>query len=105
MTWNLDERVRSAMISDSLDVLGIRNNAMDISVRALRPGMRVVGFQPAVNASLHSGASSSQLLPKVEVQLVLLPMAHCGIPNRLWGLVSQLSAKHLVPTITKVGCV
>jgi 4-hydroxy-4-methyl-2-oxoglutarate aldolase len=44
MSWNLDVRVRSAMISDSLDVLGIRNNAMDTRVHALRPGMRVVGI-------------------------------------------------------------
>lgn len=48
MSWNLDPRVRSAMISDSLDVLGIRNNAMDISVRALAPGMRIVGLAATV---------------------------------------------------------
>lgn len=48
MSWILDERVRSAMISDSLDVVGVRNNAMDISVRALRPGMRIVGIAATV---------------------------------------------------------
>lgn len=48
MMWMLDERVRSAMISDSLDVLGIRNNAMDIRVRALKPGMRIVGVAATV---------------------------------------------------------
>lgn len=46
--WNLDSRVRSAMISDSLDVLGVRHNAMDISVTALRPGMRIVGIAATV---------------------------------------------------------
>jgi regulator of RNase E activity RraA len=32
------------MISDSLDVVGVRNNAMDVRVSALRPGMRAVGL-------------------------------------------------------------
>lgn len=44
MTWNLDPRVRSAMISDSLDVLGVRNNAMSVEIRGLRPHMRAVGL-------------------------------------------------------------
>jgi regulator of RNase E activity RraA len=48
MPWNLDARVRSAMISDSLDVVGVRNNAMDIRVSALRPGMRAVGLAATV---------------------------------------------------------
>ncbi len=48
MPWNLDPRVRSAMISDSLDVVGVRNNAMDVRVRALRPGMRAVGLAATV---------------------------------------------------------
>jgi regulator of RNase E activity RraA len=48
MPWNLDPRVRSAMISDSLDVVGVRNNAMDIRVSALRPGMRAVGLAATV---------------------------------------------------------
>lgn len=48
MPWNLDPRVRSAMISDSLDVVGVRNNAMDVRVSALRPGMRAVGLAATV---------------------------------------------------------
>ena len=48
MPWNLDPRVRSAMISDSLDVVGVRNNAMDIRVRALRPEMRAIGLAATV---------------------------------------------------------
>jgi regulator of RNase E activity RraA len=46
--WILDSRVRSAMISDSLDVLGVRHNAMDTTVTALRPGMRIVGIAATV---------------------------------------------------------
>jgi regulator of RNase E activity RraA len=42
--WNLDNRVRSAMVSDALDTLGIRHQAMDISVRPLKQGMRIVGL-------------------------------------------------------------
>ncbi len=48
MTWVLDPRVRSTMISDSLDVLGVRNNAMSVSVKALRPHMRAVGLAATV---------------------------------------------------------
>lgn len=48
MPWNLDPRVRSAMISDSLDAIGVRNNAMDVRVRALRPEMRAVGLAATV---------------------------------------------------------
>ena len=48
MSWNLDPRVRSAMISDSLDVVGIRHNAMDVNVSALRPGMRASGLAATV---------------------------------------------------------
>lgn len=44
MMWDLDKRVRSAMVSDSLDTLGLRNQAMDISVRPLQPGTRIVGI-------------------------------------------------------------
>jgi regulator of RNase E activity RraA len=36
------------MISDSLDVVGVRNNAMDVRVRALRPEMRAVGLAATV---------------------------------------------------------
>lgn len=42
--WNLDTRVRSSMISDSLDLIGIRHNAMNANIKALRPGMRAVGL-------------------------------------------------------------
>ena len=44
MMWELDIRVRSAMVSDSLDTLGVRNQAMDVSVRPLQPGIRIVGI-------------------------------------------------------------
>jgi regulator of RNase E activity RraA len=56
--WNLDSRVRSAMISDSLDVVGIRHNAMDSNVKALRPGMRAVGI-----------AATMQFVPESEYDL------------------------------------
>lgn len=49
MTWALDSRVRSTMISDSLDVLGVRDNAMSVNVKALRPHMRAVGLAATVH--------------------------------------------------------
>jgi len=36
------------MVSDSLDVVGIRSNAMDSSIRALRPDMRAVGLAATI---------------------------------------------------------
>jgi len=36
------------MISDSLDVVGVRHNAMSVNVRALRPHMRAVGLAATV---------------------------------------------------------
>lgn len=44
----LDLRVRTAMVSDSLDVVGVRNNVMNSSIRALRPDMRAVGFAATI---------------------------------------------------------
>ena len=48
MALNVDPRVRTSMVSDSLDEVGIRNNVMDSSIRALRPGMRAVGLAATV---------------------------------------------------------
>lgn len=48
MNIDLDPRVRTAMVSDSLDAVGIRNNVMDSSIRALRPGMRAVGLAATI---------------------------------------------------------
>lgn len=44
----LDPRVRTAMVSDSLDVVGVRNNVMNSSIRALRPEMRAVGIAATI---------------------------------------------------------
>lgn len=43
MSWKLDERVRSAMISDALDSIGVRHQVMTTGIRPLRPSMRIVG--------------------------------------------------------------
>lgn len=40
----VDPRVRTAMVSDCLDAVGIRNNMMDSFIQPLRPGMRAVGI-------------------------------------------------------------
>ena len=48
MNINLDPRVRTAMVSDSLDAVGIRNNVMNSSIRALRPGMRAFGLAATI---------------------------------------------------------
>ena len=45
---SLDPRVRTAMVSDSLDVVGVRNNVMNSSIRALRPEMRAVGIAATI---------------------------------------------------------
>jgi 4-hydroxy-4-methyl-2-oxoglutarate aldolase len=43
-TLQVDPRVRTAMVSDCLDAVGIRNNMMDSFIQPLRPGMRAVGL-------------------------------------------------------------
>ena len=48
MTLNVDPRVRSAMVSDSLDTFGIRNNVMDSSVKPLLKEMRAVGLAATI---------------------------------------------------------
>ena len=44
----LDPRVRTAMVSDSLDLVGVRNNVMNSSIRALRPEMRAAGIATTI---------------------------------------------------------
>jgi 4-hydroxy-4-methyl-2-oxoglutarate aldolase len=44
----LDPRVRTAMVSDSLDVVGVPKNVLDSSIRALRPYMRAVGLAATI---------------------------------------------------------
>lgn len=40
--------VRAAMVSDSLDLLGIRSNVMDPSIKPLRRGMKVIGYAATI---------------------------------------------------------
>ncbi len=47
-TLNVDPRVRSAMVSDALDEIGIRDNVMDCSIKPLLPGMRAVGLASTI---------------------------------------------------------
>ena len=44
----LHPSVRSAMVSDSLDSIGIRNNVMSPSIRPIQNSMRVVGFASTI---------------------------------------------------------
>ena len=46
---NVDPRVRSAMVSDCLDALGIRNNVMSANVKPIRHGMRAIGIAATMN--------------------------------------------------------
>ncbi len=48
MTLHVDPRVRTAMVSDSLDTFGIRNNVMDSSVKPLLIEMRAVGLASTI---------------------------------------------------------
>ncbi len=40
----VDPRVRTAMVSDCLDAIGILNNVMDASIKPIRSNMRAVGL-------------------------------------------------------------
>lgn len=44
----IDERVRSAIISDSLDVIGIRTNVMSRNITPLAPNMKCIGFAATI---------------------------------------------------------
>jgi 4-hydroxy-4-methyl-2-oxoglutarate aldolase len=44
----VDSRVRSAMVSDCLDAIGLRNNAMDATVKPLERTMRAVGLASTI---------------------------------------------------------
>lgn len=48
MNWKLDDRVRSAMISDALDSIGVRHQALAEGIRPLRPSMRIVGIATTI---------------------------------------------------------
>ena len=45
---SLHPSVRSAMISDSLDLIGIRNNVMSKEIRPLERGMKVMGYAATI---------------------------------------------------------
>jgi len=45
---SLHPAVRSAMISDSLDLIGIRNNVMSKAIRPLERGMKVMGYAATI---------------------------------------------------------
>ena len=45
----VDLRVRTPMVSDSLDTIGIRNNVMNTSVRPLESGMRALGLAATIS--------------------------------------------------------
>ena len=47
---NVDPRVKTPMVSDCLDAVGVRNNVMNISVRALRPNYRAVGLAATIES-------------------------------------------------------
>jgi len=44
----LHPSVRSAMVSDSLDLIGIRHNVMSREIKPLLPGMKVTGFAATI---------------------------------------------------------
>ncbi|MEI6648164.1 MAG: RraA family protein [Actinomycetes bacterium] len=48
MKLHLDPRVRTAMVSDSLDTFGIRDNVMDSSIKPLLNEMRAVGIASTI---------------------------------------------------------
>ncbi|MBC7463803.1 MAG: RraA family protein [Actinobacteria bacterium] len=56
---HVDSRVKTAMVSDCLDAVGIRNNVMDSFIQPLRPGMRAVGI-----------AATMQYVPDPEYDVV-----------------------------------
>lgn len=48
MSWELDSRVRSAMVSDALDSIGLRNQVIRAEIKPLRSNMRAVGIAATI---------------------------------------------------------
>ena len=44
----IDERVRSAIISDSLDVVGVRTHVMSRNITPLEPSMKCIGYAATI---------------------------------------------------------
>lgn len=96
----LDPRVRTAMVSDSLDVVGVRNNAMNSAISALRPEMRAVGvaatieFKPSAEFDQRDpyGAAIDFLDTLKTGQLAVVATGGCD-DSAFWGELFSAAAK------------
>lgn len=96
----VDPRVRTAMVSDSLDIVGIRNNVMNSSIRALRPGMRAVGiaatikFEPSTDYDERDPYGAAiDFLDTLQVGELAVVATNAKDDSAFWGELFSAAAK------------
>ena len=96
----LDPRVRTAMVSDSLDVVGVRNNVMDSSIRALRPDMRAVGLAATIKFEASSDfderdpyGAAIDFLDTLKVGQLAVVATGARDDSAFWGELFSAAAK------------
>lgn len=100
MSWVIDSRVRSAMVSDALDSIGIRHQVLKAELKPLRSSMKAVGlaatieFVPDENYDPNDpyGAAIDFLdsLPEGSVAVVA---THGEKRSAFWGELFSAAAK------------
>lgn len=96
----LDPRVRTAMVSDSLDVVGVRNNVMNSSIRALRPDMRAVGLAGTIKFEASSDfderdpyGAAIDFLDTLKVGQLAVVATGASDDSAFWGELFSAAAK------------
>lgn len=96
----LHPSVRSATISDSLDLLGIRNNSMSLDIKPLDPGMKVSGFAATIEFEPTSEYDSNDpygpaidFLDSLQGGEVAVVATGQSIRSAFWGELFSTAAK------------
>ena len=96
----VDDRVRSAMISDCLDAIGIRNNVMEANVKPLDRGMRAVGiastisFVPGTDYDVNDPYGASiDYLDTLQTGEIAVVATGASTYSAFWGELFSAAAK------------
>lgn len=96
----LDGSVRVAMISDSLDLIGIRNNAMSPNIRPLTGDMKIRGFAAPIFFTPTTDydqadpyAPAIEYLDSLSVGEVAVVGTNESIDSAFWGELFSTAAK------------
>jgi len=100
MKISLDSRVHTAMVSDSLDDLGIRNNVMDAKIRPLQMTMRAVGTAATIKFVPDSEydkndpyGAAIDFLDTLQPENVVVIGTGGGLLSAFWGELFSAASK------------